>query len=271
MLRAIGVSFSREGRPVLVDLSLQVGAGDVVVIEGGRGAGKSTLLEIAAALRRPDGGELWIADRDVTGLQRGSLPYVRRNVGYAGGDVGLILDASATENVMLALAARGHRPVTARALAARALGRLGLDGLADRRVGTLSVAERRLVALSRALAGSPPLLVVDDPSAALAPSDVEAVLSVLFAVSAAGTSVLCASADAGFAGAAARAGARRVRLERGRLVTGAVATVLPPSVRAAPAVAPIAPIAPEGPASALAPGETSPVLPAAPVRVEAPR
>ena len=220
MLRVIGVSLCRRGQTVLDQVSLQARVGELVVVEGERGAGKSTLLEIAAALRRPDQGEVWIADRDLTGLQRASLPYVRRNVGYAGAAVPLLRELTLGDNLDLALAARGHAPRPARAQGARALARLGLDSLAGRTVTALSDGERRLVALARALAGAPSLLVVDDPSSFLAAGDVEMVLSALLAAGQAGAAVLCASSDAAFVGAAARAGARRLRLEAGRVLAG---------------------------------------------------
>jgi ABC-type ATPase involved in cell division len=239
VLRAIGVSSSREGRAVLDDLSLYAPAGEMVVVEGGRGAGKSTLLEISAGLRRPDAGEVWIAGRDVTGLQRASLPYVRRNVGYAGVAAAFIPDVTVRENLALALAARGYAPPAAYALVSRVLGGLGLEGLGARRAAGLSAAEHRLVALARALAGAPPLLVVDDPSALLAPSDVEMVLSVLFAASAAGAAVLCASADGAFIGAAARGGARRMRLADGCVLSAAGPRGVAASPRPAPLGGPI--------------------------------
>jgi ABC-type ATPase involved in cell division len=178
-------------------------------------------LEIAAALRRPDQGEVWIADRDVTGLQRTSLPYVRRNVGYLGAAVPLLRDLTVQENLALALAARGHPPERAGELGGRALARLGLATLGTRAVGALSDAEQRLTALARALAGAPSLLLVDDPSSFLSATDGELVLSVLLAAGQAGAAVLCASADAAFVGAAARHGARRLRLEAGRALSGA--------------------------------------------------
>jgi len=231
MLRAIGVSLSRRGRTILDQVSLQARAGELVVVEGERGAGKSTLLEIAAALRRPDQGEVWIADRDLTGLQRASLPYVRRNVGYAGAAVPLLPRQTVAENLALALAARGHPPALAASVGARALARLGLESLGGRAVSALSEGERRLAALARALAGAPALLVVDEPSAGLAAGDVEMVLSALLAAGQAGAAVLCASGDAAFAGAAARHGARRLGLAGGRVLAGALPVAVPAAHR----------------------------------------
>ncbi len=220
MLRILGLSVRLGDKMALDEVALQARAGELVVVEGGRGAGKSTLLDVAATLRFPDAGEVWVAGRDVTALQRASLPYVRRNVGYFSARLPLLAGLTALENVMLALAARGADPAQARELGLRALGRVGAVGTATRRVETLSAAEQRLCGIARAMAGAPSLILLDEPSAGLAPSDAGAVLSALLGAVEAGAAALCASADGSFAAAACRAGGRRVRLETGRVLPG---------------------------------------------------
>lgn len=220
MLRLLGVSLRVSGRLVLDEVSLQVRAGELVVVEGHRASGKSSLARVAAVSSRPETGEVWIGERDVAGLQDASLPYVRRNIGFFSEDLPLLPRLSALENVMLAAGARGFEPAQARELAVRALGRVGVIGASTRGPETLSAAERRLVALARALAGAPPLLVIDDPSANLAANDVGAVLSAILGVVEVGGAALCTSPDAAFATAVVRAGGRRVRLEGGRVLAG---------------------------------------------------
>jgi cell division transport system ATP-binding protein len=205
---------------VLDDVSLQVRVGELVVVEGHRASGKSSLARIAAVLRRPDVGEVWIGERDVATLQDASLPYVRRNIGFGSGDLPLLARVSALENVMLAAGARGFEPAQARELAVRALCRVGVVGSATRAPEVLSGAERQLVRIARALAGAPPLLVLDDPSAHLAPNDAGAVLSAILGVVEVGGAALCTSPDAAFATAVVRAGGRRVHLEGGRVLAG---------------------------------------------------
>jgi ABC-type ATPase involved in cell division len=220
VLRILGVSLRLGADFALEEVGLQAKSSELVMVDGGRGVGKSTLLQIAAALRRPQAGEVWIAGRDVTTLQRSSFPYVRRNVGYLAPQPVLLSGATGLENVVLPLAARGEGRARAQELALRALGRLGALGAALRPAEVLSASERRLCALARAMAGAPPLLVVDDPSAALSPADAGAVLSALLGAAEAGAAVLCASADGAFVTAAIGAGARRVRLEGGRVLPG---------------------------------------------------
>ena len=83
MIRLVAVTLHLDGEVVLDAVTVHARAGELLIIEGGRGAGKTKLLEIAGARRRPDRGEVWIADHDMMALQRASLPFVRRNVGAA--------------------------------------------------------------------------------------------------------------------------------------------------------------------------------------------
>jgi ABC-type ATPase involved in cell division len=220
MLRLLGISLRVADRMVLDEVSLQVRAGELVVVEGHRGAGKSALARVAGVLRRPDVGELWIGERDVAGLQDASLPYVRRNIGFYAQDLPLLARMTALENVMFAAGARGYEPAQARELALRALGRVGVASAATRRFEALSPSDARLVALARALAGAPPLVVLDDPVAGLGAGDAGAVLSAVLGAVEVGAAVMCTCPDGAFATAVVRAGGRRVRLEGGRVLPG---------------------------------------------------
>lgn len=221
MLRLISVTLRNGDRHALDGVTLEARAGEVLVLEGGRGAGKTTLLQVAAARRRPDEGEVWIADHEVSRLQRDSLPFVRRNIGLADAQPHFLSGQTVLDNVMLPLGARAEPLQWAREAALRALGKVGVVGLATVVADRLSGAERRLVGLARALAGAPPLCLIDDPSGSLAPSDTGAVLSALQSTAESGAAVVCASSDAAFVAAATRLGARRVRLESGRVQPGA--------------------------------------------------
>jgi ABC-type ATPase involved in cell division len=226
VIRLEGVRLQRAGTLVLAHATLAVSAGELVVVTGARGAGKSSLLAVAAAGLRPQAGAVWIGERNVMDLQAASRPFVRRNIGYLPSEPPLVSDESALENVMLALAVRGAPPAEAEAAGREALERLALAPLAERAVEALSSPERRLVALARALAGAPALLVLDEPSAGLDHEDRGRVLEALGEARAAGAAVLCATSDAALALGLAEGGGREVRLEAGRLVGGAPAISL---------------------------------------------
>ncbi len=160
-LEAVGCD--RDGKPVLDGITMGLARGELIVIEGPIGSGKSTLLEVAGARRLPDRGTLWFAGRNILALQRASLPFVRRNIGYAAADSPLWVDATALANVVLALAVRGESPAAAEAAARVALTLIAADELALRPVSSLSSGQRGLVGLARAIAGTPPVVIVDEP------------------------------------------------------------------------------------------------------------
>jgi ABC-type ATPase involved in cell division len=242
MIRLEGVSLfdgGPDGRAVLDDVHLAVTAGELVVIHGPGGSGKSLLLAVAAARRPPDQGSVWISSRSVADLQRSSLPLVHRNLAYLPADPPLLDDETVLENVMLALAVRGAEVAASETGARRALAMMGLEGCAGRRVGAVASGERKLVALARALAGAPPVLVLDDPSAGLDGDERERALGVLAAVRDHGATVLVATSDDQTAQALVARGARRVRLQAGRLHGGLPGIALLPR-RPEEAPAPIA-------------------------------
>jgi ABC-type ATPase involved in cell division len=220
LIRLDGVSFARGGRAVLDQVSLAVNTAELVVVEGARAAGKSALLAISAARLAPDGGTVWVSDRNVGDLQKASLPLVRRNIAYLPPAAPLVDEDSVLDNVMLPLAVRGWEVDASETGALRALFTLGLDDRRAAPVTALSAGERQLVALARALAGAPPVLVLDEPAAGLGAEDRERVVTALASARGDGSAVLCATSDATFAQELAERSARRVRLGDGRLQGG---------------------------------------------------
>jgi ABC-type ATPase involved in cell division len=220
VIRLEGVCFARGGRTVLDQITLAVNAAELVVVHGARAAGKSALLAIAAARLAPDAGQVWISERQVGSLQSSSLPLVRRNIAYLPAAAPLIDDDSVLENVMLALAVRGWDVAPSETAARQALFLLGLDDRRDEPAATLSAGERQLVALARTLAGTPRLVVLDEPTLGLDADDRHCVVAALAAARDEGSAVLAATSDDGLAAAIVQRSARRVRLEQGRLSGG---------------------------------------------------
>lgn len=233
MLWLEGVGCRASGGDVLDGVTLGVASGEIVVIEGAPASGKSTLLEIAAATRTPDRGGVWFAGRNTATLQRASMPFVRRNIGFCSPDSRLIGEDSARENVMAALAVRGESRRAAEDLAGQALALVRAENLADRLVVTLSSVQKHLVALARALAGPPPLVVADEPSGLLGDELRAVVVSALAHMRDRGAAVLVASADRAFAELLVEVGGRRINLAEGRIV-GAPAMGLVPVFTPAP-------------------------------------
>ena len=152
----------------LLDVALQADAGQVVAVVGPNGAGKSTLLRVLAGLLPLTSGRVVLAGRAIADAAQGlHLPPYERSVGVLFQDYRLFPHLSARDNVAFGLRAQGMPRRQARAAADGWLSRLDLDGLGDRRPPALSGGQAQRVALGRALAVEPALLLLDEPLAAL--------------------------------------------------------------------------------------------------------
>ena len=144
-----------------VGVELSVDPGEVVAVVGPNGAGKTSLLRALAGLL-PSTGSVQVAGREV-----GALPPHARGIGWVPQAPSLFAHLSARDNAAYALRADGVRRSAARAAAQAWLDRLGVGDLGDRRPAALSGGQAARVALARALAGAPDLLLLDEPLAAL--------------------------------------------------------------------------------------------------------
>jgi thiamine transport system ATP-binding protein len=163
MLELEGVTFRYED--LLMRFDLRVARGECVAVIGPSGAGKSTLLALIAGFERPAGGRIRIAGSDVT-----ELPPARRPVTSLFQEHNLFPHLSAAANVGLGIDPGLRLDAAARARVAAALGHVGLAGLEARLPGQLSGGERQRVALARSLVRNRPLLLLDEPFAALGPA-----------------------------------------------------------------------------------------------------
>ena len=157
------------GRVLLRVDSLDIPAGTRVGIRGPSGAGKSTLLHALAGLLRPASGSVRWGETDLAGLGEAARARFRREtVGLVFQDFLLFEELSAAGNAALAAAfSEKARRGPIAAGAAAMLDHLGLAGHAHRSVSSFSGGERQRVAVSRALAGDPPIILADEPTASL--------------------------------------------------------------------------------------------------------
>ena len=166
MIELRGVSFSYvRGRPVLrgVDLALRRG---LTAIVGPNGSGKTTMLKVASLIYRPDEGMVLVDGVDPWSLDEQEALKAKRRVVYVH-ERPIMLRGSVLDNVARGLTLRGVSIEEARRGAMEALRELGVAHLAPRRAEGLSMGERQLVALARAIALSPDHLLLDEPLAHL--------------------------------------------------------------------------------------------------------
>jgi branched-chain amino acid transport system ATP-binding protein len=178
---------------VLWDVSLEVGAGEVVALIGANGAGKSTLLRVISGLLRPERGLVAFQTRDVTGLAPERLVHL--GIAHVPQGRRLFSDLSVRENLLLGAWARRERA----AIAADLEHMLDLfPSLADRLAlpaGQLSGGEQQMAAVARALMARPRLLLIDEPSLGLAPLAVRALMEVVVRLRREGMSILLVEQD----------------------------------------------------------------------------
>jgi ABC-type Fe3+/spermidine/putrescine transport system ATPase subunit len=153
-LRLESVVSRRGPLEVLRGLSLSVPAGGSLALLGPSGSGKTSVLRLLAGLDRPDRGRALLGDRDAA-----SVPPRERDIGFVFQDLAL----------WPYLTAAGHLESVRPGSAREGLVRFGLEALADRRPGALSGGERQRLALARALASGPGLLLLDEPFSHLDP------------------------------------------------------------------------------------------------------
>ena len=150
---------------VLRDLELHVGFGEMVAIVGASGVGKSTLLHVLGGLDRADSGRIVVADVDVRALDDNALVQFRnRNVGFVFQFHHLLPEFDATENVEMPMRVARQNGADARRRAADLLSRVGLGERLTHRPSEMSGGEQQRVAVARALAMKPALLLADEPT-----------------------------------------------------------------------------------------------------------
>ena len=186
VLEGISKTYGKGGPapvPVLSDLSLSVGRGEVVALVAPSGAGKSTLLHIAGLLDTADSGRVLLEGRDMTGQSDRARTEARRvSLGFVYQFHHLLPEFSALENIMLPQLANGVPDRAARVRALDLLTRVGLAHRAGHRPAQLSGGEQQRVAFCRALANQPALLLADEPTGNLDPATADKVFEVLMAL-----------------------------------------------------------------------------------------
>jgi polar amino acid transport system ATP-binding protein len=177
------------GKDVVCDVSLEVSAGEVVALIGPSGAGKSTLLRCINWLQAPTAGRVFVDGRRVgvtvkkgreVAQGRRELAEHRRQVGMVFQSFNLFPHLTALENVMLAqVHTLGRSPKAARERAIQELSHVGLSDHVDKRPGQTSGGQQQRIAIARALAMDPKVMLFDEPTSALDPELGAEVLAIM--------------------------------------------------------------------------------------------
>lgn len=170
-----GLSSGYGGIPVLRQLSLTVGPGEVVALLGPNGAGKTTTLLTISGILQPIDGRVEVLGEDVAGQKPEKI--ARRGLAHVAEDRSLFFDLTVKENLRLGLT--GDRAQRGEAMESALEMFPALRPLVDRRAGLLSGGEQQMLAMARGLASRPKVLLVDEMSLGLAPIIVERMLPIV--------------------------------------------------------------------------------------------
>jgi len=149
-------------------VDLTVNRGEVTLLMGPSGSGKTTLLSIMGCILRPTSGQVLLGGKDVTSLREADLPAVRlRHIGFVFQGFNLFPTLSAGENVELSLGLKGVKGSEAKDEALRLLTLVGLAEKYNAFPADISGGQKQRVAIARAVAGTPEVILADEPTAAL--------------------------------------------------------------------------------------------------------
>lgn len=206
----------REVRAV-DDVSLTIAPGEFIGLTGHSGSGKSTLLALLGALDRPTSGAVWLQDHDLTRASDVELARLRQRVGFVFQSFSLPPRMPVWESATYGLIPRGVRRSERQAVALRLFERLGIAHKLGSRPEELSGGEQQRVAIVRALAADPLLLLADEPTSNLDRGSAADLIALLDELRAGGLTIVAATHDSNLLALASRT----CLMEHGRLRDGA--------------------------------------------------
>lgn len=185
--------YRRGAVTALADVDVRIEAGSWCVLRGPSGSGKTTLLAILGALERPTSGTVALDGHDLSRCSDIELTRVRRRLGFIFQDFALLPRLAVWQNVIYHLIPRGVPHVERRRRAFELLARFGLQDRGGARPEELSGGEQQRVAVARALAGDPEMILADEPNSNLDPAAGAVLLETLRQFHRAGKTVIVAT------------------------------------------------------------------------------
>jgi cell division transport system ATP-binding protein len=216
MIKLENVTKAYKGTTVaLREVSVDIQKGEFVFLVGPSGSGKSTFLRLITKEELADGGQVWVAGKEVGMLSSFKVPYLRRNIGCVFQDFRLLPSKTVYENVAFALEVIGRPHHVVRTQVPQILDLVGLGRKLKNLPHELSGGEQQRVAIARAFVNRPLILLADEPTGNLDPATTAGIMRLLDRINRTGTTVLMATHDNGIVDSMRR---RVIELDRGSVI-----------------------------------------------------
>jgi len=179
----------------LKDISISIGRGELFFVIGMSGAGKTTLLKLISSMEPPSQGLIEISGKPIHQLKGNKLARVRQKIGVAYQDFKLLFDRTAAENIAISMEVSYKKPQIIRRRVKDLLEQLDLSDKHNTITGELSRGEQQRVTLARAIANSPAMILVDEPTGNLDATTTEKVMKLLIKSNKSGATIVIATHD----------------------------------------------------------------------------
>jgi cell division transport system ATP-binding protein len=187
--------YPRSSRPALHDINLEVNRGEFVFVVGQSGSGKSTLLRLALREEQATRGTVLVAGHELGRLPHRKVPRLRREIGTVFQDFRLLPNKTVYQNVAFALQVLGRSGHAIRQVVPETLEMVGLAGKEKRFPHELSGGEQQRVAIARAFVNKPAILLADEPTGNLDPTNSLEIVRLLDRINRTGTTIVMATHD----------------------------------------------------------------------------
>ena len=209
----------------LEDISLSISYGEMVFLTGMSGAGKTTLLKLICGMEQPEKGLVEVDGKDLHLIKPRELPRLRQQIGMAYQDFKLLPDRTVAQNISMSMEVSYHNSRAIRKRVTELLQKLRLEHKHDALAGKLSRGEQQRIAIARAVANSPTLILADEPTGNLDSKTTKIVMELFEQCNLTGTTIIIATHDETIF---SRSENRVLELDSGRMIeadAGAIPTL----------------------------------------------